>query len=101
LFWRVTISSPTPALWLSAIGRPALATVLAICTDDGGRARDGHRAAEVIVGSGVGALQLGDLIPAGRWYEGGLASAIESPDLGGIWAGTDERQRARMERASA
>jgi hypothetical protein len=27
LFWRVTISSPTPALWPSAIARPTLATV--------------------------------------------------------------------------
>ena len=38
--------------------RPAGISCVAVCTDYGGRARDGDRGAEVIAGDSVGALQL-------------------------------------------
>ena len=37
-----------------------------VCAHDRSRAGDGNRDAEVIVVNGVGALQFGDLCPAGR-----------------------------------
>ena len=51
------------AVLVNTYARPAVLGVDR-CTHDGGRARDGHREAELIAGDGVGALQLGGLLPA-------------------------------------
>jgi hypothetical protein len=47
---------------------PSRAGILGVAggTCDGGRARDGYRAAEAITSDGVRASQPGDLVPAGH-----------------------------------
>ncbi len=60
-----------PRSWLGPLGASGLEHVrlprllgVAVGTRDGGRARDGHGAAEAITDDGAGAPQFGDLLPA-------------------------------------